>query len=98
MNMKKKSQLLAMLGMALAMSPPDQMNDLLNFEETPTLVIPPTEKPPSGAKEYFFNQLGEFSTERMLKVECVFKCFAINDKNAKRKFGKWRKLNYEKNI
>lgn len=54
MNMKKKSQLLAMLGMALAMSPPDQMNDLLNFEETPTLVIPPTEKPPSGAKEYFF--------------------------------------------
>lgn len=92
--MKNKSQLLAMLGMGLAMLPPDQMNDILNFEEKLKLTIPPTEKPPSGAKGYFFNQFGEFSTERMLKTECVFKCFAINDKNAKRKFDKWQKLNY----
>jgi hypothetical protein len=48
------------------------------------------ERPPKGAKEYFFNSLGEFSTEKMLRSECVFKCFAINDKNAKRKFKKFQ--------
>lgn len=48
-------------------------------------------KPPKGAKDYFFNEKGEFSTERMLKTECVFKCFARDDKNAKRKFNNWLK-------
>jgi hypothetical protein len=42
--------------------------------------------PPKGCKEYFFNKKGEFSTEKMLKSECVFKCFAINDRNAINKF------------
>jgi hypothetical protein len=48
--------------------------------------------PPKGTKEYFFNIEGEFSTERMLKTECVFKCFATNDKNAIRKFNNWKNL------
>ena len=48
-------------------------------------------RPPSGCKEYFFNVNGEFSTEKMLKTECVFTCFAINDKNATRKFERWQK-------
>ncbi len=43
---------------------------------------------PKGAKEYFFNEFGEFSTESMLKSETVFICWAINDKNAIRKFNK----------
>lgn len=45
---------------------------------------------PKGTKEYFFNNDGEFSTKSMLKTECVFKCVASNDKNAKRKFVKWK--------
>jgi len=44
---------------------------------------------PNGCKEYFFNSLGEFSTTKMLKAECVFTCYAINDKNAIKKFNKF---------
>lgn len=50
-------------------------------------------RPPKGAKEYFFNERGEFSTERMLKSETVFMCYAINDKNAIRKFERWQHEN-----
>ena len=45
---------------------------------------------PAGAKQYFFNIQGEFSTERMLRSEMVFNCVSINDKNAIRKFNKWK--------
>ena len=45
--------------------------------------------PPSGTKEYFFNNDGEFSTDHMLKTECVFVCFAVNDRNALRKWYNW---------
>lgn len=51
----------------------------------------PNKPIPKGCKEYFFNQDGDFSTERMLKSECVFKCVASNDKTAKKKFDKWNK-------
>jgi hypothetical protein len=52
----------------------------------------PKEKPiPKGAKEYFFNAQGEFSTERMLKTETVFKCVAISEKSATKKFERWKK-------
>jgi hypothetical protein len=57
------------------------------IEETP---IKREKRPPSGSKEYFFNVKGEFSTDHMLKSECVFRCFAINDKNATRKFERWK--------
>lgn len=45
-------------------------------------------RPPNGTKEYFFNAQGEFSTDRMLRSEVVFSCFAINDKSAIKKFNK----------
>jgi hypothetical protein len=51
-------------------------------------IIPPI---PKGCKQYFFNQDGEFSTEKMRKDECVFICIASNDKTAKKKFNKWQK-------
>jgi hypothetical protein len=41
---------------------------------------------PKGCKQYFFNDKGEFSTEKMLKSEVIFKCIASNDKNAVKKF------------
>ena len=50
-------------------------------------VIPPT---PKGCKEYFFNEMGEFSDTKMRRDECVFTCIAINDKNAMKKFNKWK--------
>ncbi len=49
-----------------------------------------TPKPPSGAKTYWFNAAGEFSSVRMLKAETVWWCHAINDKNALRKYNKWK--------
>ncbi len=41
---------------------------------------------PKGCRRYFFNANGEFNTQAMLKTECVFECFAINDKTALKKF------------
>ncbi len=89
--MNKKAQMLAMLGLSMAMMPLDQHNQRADYEEKPKKKLPPIVKPPSGTKEYFFNSIGEFSTTKMLKSECVFICYAINDKNAKRKFDKWQK-------
>jgi hypothetical protein len=83
--------MLAMLGLGLAMMPPDQQRALMDYEEKPKTKKALIERPPSGTKEYFFNSIGEFSTTKMLKSECVFICYAINDKNAKRKFAKWQK-------
>lgn len=47
-------------------------------------------KPQKGQFHYWFRADGTFLSEkqgeRMRKEECVFKCFAINDKNAIKKF------------
>lgn len=52
---------------------------------------------PKGHIHYWFRIDGTFLNEkqnkRMLKEECVFKCFALNDKNAVKKFNQW----YSKN-
>lgn len=52
---------------------------------------------PKGHFHYWFRIDGTFlnekQNERMLKEECVFKCFALNDKNAVRKFEKWDSKN-----
>jgi hypothetical protein len=73
--------------MAMAM-----MSDSMPLYTKTTPLINLGKKPPTGSKEYFFNKDGEYSTDHMLKTECVFECFAINDKNAKRKFNKWIEL------
>lgn len=46
---------------------------------------------PKGCKEYFFNSNGDFSTGKMLRTECVFKCVAANAKNAVKKFKNYQK-------
>ena len=46
---------------------------------------------PKGVKEYFFTENGIFSNTEIAKVELFFKCFALNDKNAIRKFNSYRK-------
>ena len=50
--------------------------------------LPHNKPTPKGTKLYFFNTKGEFSTDHTLKADVVFECFAINDKNAIRKFKK----------
>ena len=84
--MNKKMAMMYGLAAMMAFDPQYTLRtENLNADKVP--IIP---KPPNGCKEYFFNSSGEFSTTKMLKTECVFKCFAINDKNALRKFTKWK--------
>jgi hypothetical protein len=45
---------------------------------------------PKGCKLYFFDQDGAFSTNANRKDLCVFKCIAVNERNAKNKFNKWK--------
>jgi len=77
------SLLLGMAGMGSA----ENSNSLKPKDINVTPKEPPI---PKGCKEYFFDIDGNFSTERMLKSECVFKCVASNDNNAKRKFEKYK--------
>lgn len=76
------------LGILAALSLMSGYNPSLgqDFEASDVNIIPHTKRPPNGCKEYFFNSNGEYSTKQMLKSETVFKCFAVNDKNAIRKF------------
>ena len=47
---------------------------------------------PKGVKEYFFTESGQFFNSMPAGNYTVFyKCFALNDKNAKRKFNAYRK-------
>lgn len=86
MNSKSKGAMLAMMSMALMAE-----NYGYDYPKDEPIEIQP--RPPKGAKEYFFNERGEFSTEQMLKSETVFICYAINDKNAIRKFERWQHEN-----
>lgn len=81
--MNKKLNNLTLMASLMAMSGGENMLDM-NTE--PAIEIIKDDIPPRGTKEYFFDSEGEFSTTSMRRTECVFKCFAINDKNAKRKF------------
>jgi len=80
----------AMFAMMAAMSSHGENNMFEIIDDNGKPLQPREPIPPKGTKDYFFNAHGtHFSPMR--KDECVFKCFAINDKNAKRKFDKWLK-------
>lgn len=87
--MSKMKNIAAMYGMMAALSVENGGGGIGRdvFNEEPIEIQP---KPPTGTKEYFFNSNGEFSTESMLKEDVAFKCCAINDKNAIRKFKRWQ--------
>ena len=83
-------------GMALVMAMMSetnfaQENEPRKFERNPKKDIEP--KPQKGQFHYWFRADGTFlnerQSERMRKDECVFVCFAINDKNAIKKFNKF---------
>ena len=50
---------------------------------------------PSGTNLYCFNAEGSMRKGAMLKSECVFKCYARNEKNARRKYANY--LNVSQN-
>jgi len=92
MNNKSYFQVASMMAMALAMTEGQGMMATGRGRKA-YVYLPKEPVAPTGSKTYFFNEFGEFSTDKMRKDEVVFKCFAINDKNAKRKFDSWRLKN-----
>lgn len=62
-----------------------------DFDADDVNILPKEKRPPKGCKEYFFNEGGEYSTDKMLISETIFKCFAINNKSALKKFNKFIK-------
>jgi hypothetical protein len=65
--------------------------------KTPTWKEVVTERtPPPGCSEYAFNNSGKFSRDgfpKMLRADVAFKCIALNDRNARRKFSNWKVKN-----
>lgn len=92
MNSKMKGNAMMMAALAMAMAPGESMMFTGRGDEARKVWPPPKreERPPAGCKTYWFKANGEFSSERMLKSETVFECFAINDRNAIRKFKRWQ--------
>ena len=88
MGMKDKMGLFAMAAMLSATAEHNPMFDPIK----PTIHIPKEPPVPKGAKTYWFDEQGNFSFEQMRKDEVVFKCVAINDKNAIKKYEKYCKI------
>ncbi len=79
--------------MAIMMAMLSQQDNFNFREEVPKNKYPKEPMPQKGQFHYWFRHDGTFlnekQSERMKKEECVFVCFAINDKNAIRKFKKF---------
>jgi len=45
-----------------------------------------------GVKRYYFSEDGVFNNRGAIWGRTVFTCVALNDRNAKRKFDNWKKL------
>lgn len=91
MNSKMK-KFYAMYAMAGAFSQegvfsPNQEREFLKRE--PIKIVP---KAPTGAKEYFFTKEGDCFTVKYKDTKFVYSCYAINIKNAIKKFEKWKLL------
>lgn len=89
---KKNFTAFAALATLAVLEPDVLSNPSTAYNTNPTLSLPPEdfEEPQPGQKTYFFNDLGEFDNNKMRRDECVFKCFALNDKNAIKKFNKFK--------
>ena len=82
---RRKLQLMTLMATAAIMD--GNMNRQgFHSEET---ILPKEPVQPKGTKEYLFNIDGELPNQANIK-SVVFKCFALNDKNAIKKFKKWK--------
>jgi hypothetical protein len=92
--MRNSKSMLGIMSMMAMMSGEDFPMDYSPIKK-PKTKKPLEEKPQNGQFHYWFRSDGTFLSEkqgeRMLKEDCVFKCFAINDKNAIKKFNKFIK-------
>lgn len=93
MSSKSKLYTMAMVGAMLSSMAQTSEREYYENEQKPN------KEPivPKGHIHYWFRIDGTFlnekQSERMKKEECVFKCFALNDKNAIKKFRKWSNEN-----
>ena len=87
MNKKAYMSYIAHIGLLMAASVPDYRDPYQDrfIERTPIKIQP---RPPKGTKEYFFNEHGTFLNEDTNWNHTVFKCYAMNEKNAVKKFKK----------
>jgi hypothetical protein len=97
MGIKKSTSALMMLGLGLMLSEygSKAYDSYEDFEKNPNRKLTPIEPPiPNGMKYYCFRSDGSFKQyERdgaMLKEEVAFSCYSLNDKNAIKKFDKWK--------
>lgn len=87
------------LAMALAMAMMSE--NTLHAEEKPRKYTPnknePNEVIPKGMRWFCFRKNGTFKDyekdSAMLREEVYFRCYAINSKNAIKKFNKFKKAN-----
>ena len=90
--MNIKSRFLAMAMMAEMMESASYPKQNKGREFIPFEPREPKQQP--GTFHYWFRDDGSFLTEkqgeRMRKDECVFVCFSMNDKNAIKKFNKYK--------
>jgi hypothetical protein len=75
----------------------DKLDGNIRRERNPNSKRTIEPQPQKGQFTCWFKEdgifLNEKQPERMLKSECVFKCFAINDKNAIKKYNAFVKAN-----
>ena len=87
----RKHLLLGLMTMSMAQT---NRENFEAFEEEQVFKKEKTLEPKPGQFYYWFRIDGTFLSEkqdeRMLKEDCAFTCFAINDKNAIKKFNKWK--------
>jgi len=81
-------------GMMMAMMDTKQFG-ILPQEEPLKFTEKKQEEPPipKGCKEYWFREDGSFETERILRTKIFFKCYAINNKSAIKKFNSFMRSN-----
>lgn len=83
----------AMMGMMSEMADLPEENKGRKF----VLKEPKEPKPHNGHFHYWFRADGTFLSEKQFglieKGECVFRCFALNDKNAVKKFNAFIRSN-----
>lgn len=89
-----KPNRLSILAMATMLGSFAQTSEIDYYEQERKTSSEPKEPIiPKGHIHYWFRIDGTFlnekQSERIKKEECVFKCFALNDKNAIKKFNKF---------
>jgi hypothetical protein len=85
--MNSKTKNMAAMYALMAYSATTGGNQIYDIENEKSKSI--KSKPPKGAKEYFFTKDGDCFTVKYEDTKFVFSCYAINKKNAFRKFKRW---------